>query len=128
MGLATFVATISTTITMNNCLHRFSAKWDGDNKSNDWCYKSQEHEQEQPSDCSGDLFGSLLELTRGGRVVILVACDSQSGQGRVCECTDMMGLVESIMNRIWMNDTTGTSLGRVCRFRDRVSILAIGAT
>ena len=128
MGLATFVATISTTITMNNCLHRFSAKWDGDDKSNDWCYKSQEHEQEQPSDCSGDLFGSLLELTRGGRVVILVACDSQSGQGRVFECTDMMGLVESIMDRIWMNDTTGACLGRVCRFRDRVSILAINAT
>ena len=75
-----------------------------------------------------DSFGSLVELTRGGRVVILVACDSQSGQGHVCKCTDMMGLVGSMMYRTWMNDTTATCLGRVCRFRDKASILAIGTT
>ena len=75
-----------------------------------------------------DLFGSLVELTCGGRVVVLVACDSQSGQGNVCKCTDVMGFVGSMMNRIWMNDTTGTCLGRVCRSRDKHSILATSAT
>ena len=40
----------------------------------------------------------------------------------------MMGLVGSMMGCIWMDDTTGTCLGRVCRFPDEVSILAIGAT
>ena len=77
---------------------------------------------------ANDVFGSLLELTRDGRDVVLVACNSQSGQGRVRECTDMMGLIGFRMGRIWMNHTTGTCFGRVCRFRDKASILAIGAT
>ena len=64
------------------------------------------------SSADNDLFGYLLELTRCGRVVVLVAGDSQSGQGRECECTDMMGLVEFRIDRIWMNDTTGTCFGR----------------
>ena len=79
------------------------------------------------SSADDDLFGSLLELTRGGRVVVLVAYDSQSGQGNVHKCTDVMGLVGSMMDRIWMNVTTGTCWGQVFLFRDG-SILAIGVS